>query len=252
MAKKKSEPIEETNTKAIEATEDYTVITPEEFMQLQGGGMQTVMNIGLAEKLYLDDLQDRIFYLDGEVNEDILHSIVMQIYKINGQEVNNTDKENMLPIIIVINSGGGSVLDGLALCDAINQSQVPIVGVCVGYAYSMAFNIFTQCHIRVATKNSSFLYHDGWTCDSNTTSKVKDAAKFYEKVDDRVNKMIANKTKLTTDYLSSVARADNYWFADEGKENGFVDAIIGEDISMGELFGYLSESSCTCNECTDN
>ncbi len=109
-------------------------------------------------------------------------------------------------------------------------------------------NIFTQCDLRLATKNASFLYHDGWTCDSNVSSKVKDAAKFYDKVDERVNKLIANKTKLTADYLSSIARADTYWFADEGKENGFVDAIIGEDIDIAEVFGFMGDMPCECDD----
>lgn len=245
MAKKKPEPkTEETTEKKI--PEGYAEVTPEMLAELVGGGIQTVMNIGLGEKLVLEDMQDRIMYLDGEVNSDVLHTIIMQIYKLNGVDV-GLEPEDMQPIILIINSGGGSVMDGLALCDAINASRVPVIAICIGYAYSMAFNIFTQCDLRLATKNASFLYHDGWTCDSNVSSKVKDAAKFYDKVDERVNKLIANKTKLTADYLSSIARADTYWFADEGKENGFVDAIIGEDIDIAEIFGFMGDIPCECD-----
>lgn len=240
--------IEETEKKIPEG---FVEITPEQLMEIQGGGIQTVMNIGLGERLVLEDLQDRIYYLDDEIDESILHTIIMRIYKINGQEANNPITDDTAPIIIVVNSCGGSVISGLALMDAINASRVPVIGICVGYAYSMAFSIFTQCHVRVATKNASFLFHDGWTCDSNTSSKVKDTAKFYEKVDERVNKLIASKTKLTTDYLNSIARADTYWFADEGKENGFVDAIIGEDIDMADIFGFMSDTPCGCSSCNE-
>lgn len=248
MAKKKPETKVEEAEKAI--PDGFVELTADDIAALQGGGIQTVMNIGLGEKLILEDMQDRIMYLDGEVNEDVLHTIIMQIYKLGGIDAGSKIDE-MQPIILIINSGGGSVIDGLSLMDAINASAVPVIGVCVGHAYSMAFNIFTQCNLRVATKNASFLYHDGWTCDSNVSSKVKDAAKFYEKVDERVNKLIANRTKLTTDYLSSITRADNYWFADEGKENGFVDAIIGEDIGIGDIFGFMSDD-CDCPECKDD
>lgn len=246
MAKKKPETTVEETEKKI--PDGYVELTSDDIAALQGGGIQTVMNIGLGEKLVLEDMQDRIMYLDGEVNEDVLHTIIMQLYKLNGVEAGNNPDE-MQPIILIINSCGGSVMSGLALADAINASRVPVIGVCVGYAYSMAFNIFTQCDLRVATKNASFLYHDGWTCDSNVSSKVKDAAKFYEKVDERVNKLIASRTKLTADYLNSIARADNYWFADEGKENGFVDAIIGEDIGIEDIFGFMSDIPCECPEC---
>lgn len=250
MAKKTKveEPIKEMNN---EAESEIVELTPEQLAAIQGG-IQTVMNIGLAERLVLEDLQDRIFYLDGEVTEDVLHTLVTRIFKINGEEAYNADEESIRPIILIINSGGGSVLDGLAVCDAINASKVPVIGICVGYAYSMAFDIFTQCHYRIAMRNASFLYHDGYTCDSGTSSKVRDTAKFYEKVDNRINKMIANRTKLTTDYLESITRADTYWFADEGKENGFVDSIIGEDIELTDIFGFMSNTPCTCDECAED
>jgi len=245
MAKKEPETkVEETK---VELPEGYIEVMPEQLAEMQGGGIQTVMNIGLGEKLVLEDMQDRIMYLDGEVNSDVLHTSIMQIYKLNGIDA-GLSQEDMQPIILIINSSGGSVMDGLALCDAINASRIPVIGICIGYAYSMAFNIFTQCDFRLATKNASFLYHDGWTCDSNVSSKVKDTAKFYDKVDERVNKLIASRTKLTADYLSSIARADTYWFADEGKENGFVDAIIGEDIDMAEIFGFMSDMPCECDD----
>ena len=244
MAKNKAETKAE-EVKAVENTEQVMV----------QDGIQTVLNLGLFEELYLEDIRDRIFYLDGEVTSDILHTIISQILKINGMEYGNPNPETIAPIIIIINSCGGSVSDGLALCDAINTSNAPVIGIVVGYAYSMAFNILTQCHVRVGMPNSSYLYHDGWCCDSNTSSKVKDAARFYEKVDKRVNKMIANRTKFTSEYLESIARADNYWFADEMKEKGVLDAIVGEDISIGELFNFMSEHDvecdCECTECSE-
>lgn len=244
MAKNKAETKAE-EVKAVENTEQIMI----------QDGIQTVLNLGLFEELYLEDIRDRIFYLDGEVTSDILHTIISQILKINGMEYGNPNPETIAPIIIIINSCGGSVSDGLALCDAINTSNVPVIGIVVGYAYSMAFNILTQCHVRVGMPNSSYLYHDGWCCDSNTSSKVKDVARFYEKVDKRVNKMIANRTKFTSEYLESIARADNYWFADEMKEKGVLDAIVGEDISIGELFNFMSEHDvecdCECTECSE-
>ena len=56
MAKKKPE------TKTEEATEKkipegYAEVTPEMLAELAGGGIQTVMNIGLGEKLVLEDMQ---------------------------------------------------------------------------------------------------------------------------------------------------------------------------------------------------
>lgn len=225
MAKKKKEEI-------VETTAVETIVPCE----------QSVFNYGLFERLYLDELQSRIFYIDDEVTNDVLHQIVMHIYKINGED-KDLPMEKRVPITIIVNSGGGSVVDGMGVIDAINASETPVVAVCPSYAYSMAFNIFTQAHYRVASKNATFMYHDGYEFNANVTSKVRDASKFMEKLDCRINKLIASKTKISSEWLADNARADNYWFADEGKEKGFVDAIVGEDISMSDIFGILCEET---------
>lgn len=243
MAKKKSEiPTEEIKT---EMPEGYVEITPEQLTELQGGGMQTIMSIGLAEKLYLEDLTDRVFYLDTEVGTDLFHSVITPIAKINGMDY-GIPIEQREPIKLIISSFGGSVYEGLALCDVIRQSKTPIIGVCLGYAMSMAFAIFSVCHTRVSTPNAIFMYHDGYAGTENTTTKFMDWAKFSPKLDDKVNRMIAENSKLTIEYLNSISVHDNYWFADEMVEKGVVDGIIGKDIEMEEIFAFMSNAPCEC------
>ena len=100
MAKKNTEaPVEEIKT---EIPEGYVEITPDQLAELQGGGMQTIMSIGLAEELYLEDLKDRLFYLDSEVNADLLHTVTMQIYKINGMDFMKPEDQRT-PIVLIIN-----------------------------------------------------------------------------------------------------------------------------------------------------
>lgn len=245
MAKKKPETkVEEVKEK--EVPEGYVEITPEQLMELQSGGMQTIMSIGLAEKLYLEDLSDRLFYLDSEVDADLLHTVTMQIYKINGIDYGILPEERT-PIVLVINSGGGSVFDGIGLMDAIKQSKTPVIGICTAYAMSMAFSIFSVCHMRVSMPNSIFMYHDGYEHYSNTATKVADMAAFTPKVDKRINKMIAEKSKFTVEYLEQIAPHDNYWFADEMVEKGVVDAIIGKDVEMEDIFSFMSDMSFECD-----
>lgn len=248
MGKKKPETkVEETTDKNI--PEGYTEITPEQLTELvgNGGGMQTIMSIGLAEKLYLEDLGDRLFYLDSEVDSDLLHTVTMQIYKINGMDIGIPEEERGA-IVLVINSGGGSVLDGIGLMDAIKQSKTPVIGICTGYAMSMAFSIFSVCHMRVSMPNSVYMFHDGTECMANTATKFADWASFSPKLDKRINKMIAENSKLTVEYLEQIAPHDNYWFADEMVEKGVVDAIIGKDIEMEEIFAFMSDMPCECGD----
>lgn len=256
MAKKDSETkVEEVkNNDAVEEPE----ITPEELLELlsnvNGGNsnMQTIMSIGLAEKLYLEDLGDRLFYLDSEVNSDLLHTVTMQIYKINGCDY-GIPVDERTPIVLVINCVGGSVFDGMGLIDAIRQSNTPVIGVCTGYAMSMAFTIFSVCHTRISMPNAIFMYHDGEEGVYNTVTKFADWATFYPKVDKRLRRMIAERSKFTVEYLEQIAPHDNFWFADEMVEKGIVDGIIGVDIEMEDIFSFMSvndniDDKCDCNK----
>ena len=100
--KKKPETTIEETTEELTPVE-LSEMSPEQIMMMQSGGLQTVLNLGLFEELYLEDIRDRIFYLDSEVKSDVLHTIISQILRINGMEYGNPNPEDIAPIIIIIN-----------------------------------------------------------------------------------------------------------------------------------------------------
>lgn len=245
--KKETKP--ETENEVVEVAEENVEITPEMIEQCMGGS-QEMFSYGLAEMLCMNDLENRIFYLDDMVTSDIFREITMFIIKANIQDAGIPTEERM-PIKLVINSPGGSVLDGMGLIDAIKSSATPVFGIVVGYAFSMAFNILCACDFRAATANSSFLCHDGSTGLYDSSTKLRDTMKFYDKLDERLDKMIASKTKLTMKELETRKREENFWFSDEAKDLGIIDAIIGDDISFADIFCYVgNDSDCDCDCCS--
>lgn len=244
MAKKKEEVIE---TAEVKPTEIQKVeVTPEMLEQL-GGGIVENFSYGLGEMLLMNDIENRIFYLDEEVTPDVFREITMFIIKANIQDA-GVPIEERLPIKIVINSPGGSVLDGVGLIDAIRTSTTPVVGITSGYAYSMGFNIFCACAVRICFPMSSFLMHDGSTGLFDSSTKFRDTVKFYDKLDEKLDKMIASRSKLTMKELEDRKRTENFWFAEDAKELGIVDYIIGEDVSIEDVFCFKTE--CDCEECS--
>lgn len=213
--------------------------------QLSGGG-NAMFSYGLGERILMEDIQDRIFYLDTLITPDTFREITMFIVKVNAADV-DIPVEERVPIKLVINSPGGSVLDGLGLVDAIKASKTPVIAITIGYACSMAFVIQTVCDLRIATQNAVFLNHDGETGLVDSAMKFRDAVKFYDRVDERIDKMIAARTKLTPKELADTKRIEQYWFADEAKDLGIIDYIIGQDIGFDDIFGYSDE--CDCEEC---
>ncbi len=243
MAKRKEENIEK-----VSQDEIIQNITPEILEEVAASTEQNVFSYGLGEAILLSEFEGRIFYLDEEVNADTFRNVTMFIIKANIQDA-GIPIEDRMPIKLVINSPGGSVLDGLALIDAINISKTPVFTIAMGYCMSMGFSIMCAGHVRFSLPHSTFLYHDGSTGLIDSTMKFKDAVKFYDKLYETLDKLIASRTKLTIKELEDRKRQENFWLAEDAKDLDIVDYIIGEDISIEEIFCF--SHSCDCEECSE-
>ena len=208
----------------------------------EGGG--EMFSYGFDELVLMTDIENRIFYINDEIEPHDLTSLAMFIIKTNINDEGIPISKRM-PIKLIINSYGGSVLDGLGLIDVIQSSETPVISIVIGYACSMAFVIAVSCDYRVALKNTVLLNHDGQTGIVDSSSKFRDTVKFYDRVDERLDKLIASKSKLTIKELADTKRQEVYMFADEAKDLGLIDGIVGEDISFTDLLcqdeegGYL-------------
>lgn len=246
MAKKKPETkIEETNNELEAANGELTA----------EHGMQTIMSIGLEERLQIEDRYDRVLYLDGEVNDDILRTIIMQICKINGEDYGKPINKRK-PITLIVNCCGGDTMIGMALVNTIQNSTTPVIGVCLGVCASMAFAVYAVCHTRVSVSDAVFMVHDGYeSCPLMTATKAQDWAKFSPRLTERYNKAIASRTKFTVKELTEIMPHDTWFFADDLIEMDMVDGIIGKDVKMEEIFSFMSDMPCDCGndcECHEN
>lgn len=237
MAKKKPETkIEETSNELEAANGEPNT----------GYGMQTVMSIGLAERLQIEDMHDRVLYLDGEVNDDILRTIIMQICKINGEDYGKPINKRK-PITLIVNCCGGNTMIGMALVNTIQNSTTPVTGVCLGLCASMAFGIYAVCHKRMSVPDAVFMVHDGYEfCPWTTATKAQDWAKFSPRLTERYNKAIASRTKFTVKELTEIMPHDTWFFADDLVEMNMVDSIIGKDIDLETIFSFISDGECNC------
>ena len=142
--------------------------------------------------------------------------------------------ENM-PILLYVSSNGGSVDPGFVLIDVIQQSKTPVYTINLGYQYSMGFLIGLAGHKRYATKTAKFLMHDGTNFIINSGTKAQDQMEFNRRVEQRVKEDILSRSKISSEEYDSKLRVEWYLFADEAKEKGFCDYIIGEDCTLDDI-----------------
>lgn len=189
---------------------------------------------GIDQIFRLKDIQNRKFYLNCDIDVYSVFDIVRHILQINRDD-EGVSKENRKPIIIYIASNGGEVDAGFQLIDAIENSVTPVYTVNLSNAYSMGFLICLAGHKRFTMPNAKFLMHDGSNFVYGTGTKVQDQMEFQKRVDARVGEYILSHSKLTKGEYDAKLRVEWFMFADEAKEKGFVDSIIGVDAPISSV-----------------
>lgn len=186
------------------------------------------------ELFHIRDLKQRKLYLNGEIDEDSVSEIVRHILQFNAEDklISPADRT---PILLYITSDGGAVDSGFELISAIQCSRTPVYTINLGFQYSMAFLIGLSGHKRFAMPHAQFLMHDGSSWVHGTTTKVRDQIEFEERVEQKTKAFVLAHSNITEEEYNSKLRVEWYLFADEAKEKGFTDCIIGTDCDIDEI-----------------
>lgn len=145
-------------------------------------------------------------------------------YEDKGKEISERQ-----PILLYCVSNGGSLVDGFGLIDVILNSKTPVYTINLAYQYSMGFLIGLAGSKRYATKNATYLLHDGQNFMFNSMAKIRDAAKFQEQQENKIKEYILSRSKVTSEEYEQKYRVEWYMYASEAKDKGFTDYIIGEE-----------------------
>ena len=188
----------------------------------------------IDELFYLQDLKQRKLFLNADIDQFSVADIVKHIMQINKEDKGLEPHERM-PILLYVTSNGGEVDSGFELIDVIMNSKTPVYTINLGYQYSMGFLIGLSGHKRFATRNAKFLMHDGSNFVYNSGAKAQDQMEFNRKVESRIKQYVLSRSKVSEEEYDSKLRVEWYLFADEAKEKGFVDYIIGEDCDINEI-----------------
>lgn len=194
-----------------------------------------IADAGMVEEMfYLQDLKQRKLFLNDGISQETVAEIVKHILQFNCEDkgVSVADRK---PILLYVVSNGGEVDAGYELIDVIQNSKTPVYTINLGYQYSMGFLIGLAGHKRYATKNAKFLHHDGSNYVYDSGAKVQDRIRFDARVEERTKEYVLSRSNLTPEEYDAKFRVEWYMFADEAKERGFCDYIIGEDCDLDEV-----------------
>jgi ATP-dependent Clp protease protease subunit len=181
----------------------------------------------IYEGMYKKLLNDRIIYLNNDIDETTVDMVTMPIILKNIEE-KDIPEDKLKPITLYLNSYGGSADVCTHLVQVIEESRIPIYVRVLSIAASAGLYITLACKHRIASKNTIFLLHKGSISLSGSMGEAEDLLAFYkEEVGKIFDDLILRKTKITPDELKKIRRNETYCLGQEALEKyGFIDEII--------------------------
>ena len=181
---------------------------------------------GIYDDLYKQLWKQRILYLYGEIDENVIDYIATPILIKNIEEQDLPD-DKLKPITIWVNSYGGNADVGLYMINLIQESRIPIHAKVLSVAASAALYLTIACKYRTASKNSIFLLHKGSYSIGGNASEVEDVMEFYKgEVDNKIVELILSRTNVSKEELKKIRRNETYCLGEKALEYGFIDEII--------------------------
>ena len=172
-------------------------------------------------------LEERIVFLAGPVTDLNANVVIAQMLYL-------VSKDPKKDIKLYINSPGGSVTAGLAIYDTMQYLKCPVSTICIGLTASMAAIILAAGTKgkRFALPNAEILLHQVAGGFQGQASDIDITAKQIVKIKAKINQILAGHTGQPIDRVEKDTDRDFYMTAEEAKEYGLIDEVIG---SMKEV-----------------
>jgi len=133
------------------------------------------------------------------------------------------------PVEIVMNTPGGSVIDGFAIYDSIRHygKKMPINITVSGACMSMGVVILQAATFRRATENAQFLLHEVSYGTRSNLSTQQDEHEQAMKLQDRLDQVIVQRSGIPLAELKQLIKRRDYALtAQEALKHNLIDDIV--------------------------
>ncbi|MEN2742824.1 ATP-dependent Clp protease proteolytic subunit [Microbacterium sp. X-17] len=184
----------------------------------QDCAMTTPETISPVQRL----LEERIVFLGTEVNDESAGEVCAQLLLLDSIA---SDRD----IFLYINSPGGSITAGFAVYDTMNFVRADVATVALGFAASMGQFLLSSGAPgkRYALPNSSIVMHQPHGGFGGTSADIQTQAKQILHFKRRMAELTSEQTGKTVEQIIEDGDRDRWFTADEARDYGFVDEVIG-------------------------
>lgn len=175
-----------------------------------------VVGLDIFSKLMLD----RQIFFGNEFNDDSCNLLIAQLLYLDS--IDNRD------ISIYINSGGGSVLDGLGVVDTINFISSDVSTLCVGKAASMGA-VLLSCGAlgkRFTLPHGRVMIHQVSSGCRGKLSDMKIELEQTERCKNDIYNILSKNLNKPFEEIEELCKNDNWFIGQEAVDLGIVDKIL--------------------------
>lgn len=192
--------------------------------------MKSPVKIKRVKTVNLDP--DRTILILGEVGNNALNA---------AQTIKELEDQSNDPIYLILDSPGGSVIDGNVLVSAIESSSVPVYTVCHRICASMAAVIHQYGKKRMMIDRSVLMFHQASASSQGTIDEMKSMTDFLYNYIEKTERFIANRAGMPyADY--KLSNMQNIWIdAEDATSRKFNDEIISINIQSSEIVSELKQ-----------
>ncbi len=134
------------------------------------------------------------------------------------------------PLVLILNSPGGYVDDGIALYDYLLHLRSighKLTTITLGRAASMGGILLQAGDVRVMGPNSFLLIHEVAAGTSGKLSEMTESIAFWKRQEDKLVKILAQRSTMSTTQIKRRWRKTDWWLdAEEAIALGFADSIL--------------------------
>ncbi len=174
--------------------------------------------------IYTRLLKDRIIFIGTPINDEIASAIVAQLLFL---QMDDPKKD----VHMYINSPGGVVTGGMAIYDTMNYLSCDVSTYCIGMAASMSTVLLAAGTKgkRFALPNSRIMIHQPSGGATGQASDISIAAREIIRWREKLNEVLAERTRKSPEEIKKDSDRDFYLSADEAKEYGLVDEVMNPE-----------------------
>ena len=182
----------------------------------------------IAMDVYQRLLKERIIFIGSAIDQQTANTVCAQLILL---EAENHERD----ISLYINSPGGAVTDGLAIYDTMQYVRCDVRTICLGLAASMGQ--FLLCAgtpgKRFALPHSRILMHQPSGQMQGQAADIAIQAEQIVYLKRMMAERIAFHTGQPVERIEADSDRDRWFTAEEAREYGFIDEVIGRDGERG-------------------